>query len=234
METLKFLFYRMEIIYGDGIYSLPNNSLAGKTFEQLNKGEADLVMGMSLVVDFRARELTFLQPTISTLIHAFFQQPSANSIRNIVTAPFQTNLWFTLILTWTLLIITVKAGMLLRTKKYLEPLECSILKKNPVICNKEKIILEEVEKDTEFSNFVGLWAIAATCQKCMFNFFYKINYEIKFNLKFSSLVRQPKKHQFKARLHLRLTLQRRSLCRIFCHHRFNIGRKPCAAGSTFH
>ncbi|XP_035702686.1 uncharacterized protein LOC118434063 [Folsomia candida] len=136
--------FSLEIIYGDSIITLRNNSLAGKTLEQLNRGEADLTLMTALVVDFRAKSLTFLQPFYSTLIYVFFSQPSANSIRNIVTAPFNLWLWVTIISTWVVLILTVKLGQWFHASSTHGA---------------------DGQKDADFAATIGLWAIAANCQK---------------------------------------------------------------------
>lgn len=47
-------------------------------------------------------------------INCFFTQPAANSIRNIVTAPFHRLVWFSLLGTWITLILIVKMSSFLK------------------------------------------------------------------------------------------------------------------------
>lgn len=104
----------------------------------------------------------------------FFQQPSANSIRNLVTAPFQTHLWITIIGTWAVLITTVKIGSWAKQRRgsfhFIK--NCGHVEGSFNVVqphgqeNGKPVPDEEAEKDVEFAESVGLWAIAANCQKC--------------------------------------------------------------------
>jgi hypothetical protein len=64
----------MDIIIGGAIIELKNSTLSGKTLDQLNSGEADFALVASLVVDFRQRIFSFLQPVSSTMYLALLQK----------------------------------------------------------------------------------------------------------------------------------------------------------------
>ncbi|CAL8122384.1 unnamed protein product [Orchesella dallaii] len=110
---------------------------------ELNSGKADISLNQASVYAERAKVCSFLQPTYSGIYQAFFQQPSANSIRNIVSAPFTAPLWFTLIATWLFLIGCVHSWAI-------------VAKRNQI---------GSCYRDDRFIQEIGMWTIAATCQK---------------------------------------------------------------------
>jgi len=54
---------REKVVIGDTPITLPNGSLSGETINQINSGEADIALSVTLQVPFRAKEVSFLLPT---------------------------------------------------------------------------------------------------------------------------------------------------------------------------
>lgn len=188
------LNFRTGVVTGDGLVTLPNKTLGGKTVEKLDSGRAEISLSMSSVVPFRAEHLTFIQPTyygmyviklirldlhnssflLGFRINCFFKQPAANSIRNIVTAPFAKEVWIVLIGTWIFLILIVKISSFL--KRVFQP-QSKILKasqfESKILQNFMKdddfYLKEDEDSDHKFAQEIGMWAFTANCQKCIVN-----------------------------------------------------------------
>ena len=82
-------------------------------------------------------------------MQAFFKQPNANAMRNLVAAPFQLELWIAYFITLIIIILSVKlmSVMLIRHRKY-------------------AIIHQSYPGDNEYTHDVVLAVMAAACQKC--------------------------------------------------------------------
>ncbi|CAL8130174.1 unnamed protein product [Orchesella dallaii] len=132
------------ILGGKDKQTIASNETQMPLIPELNTDKADISLYQASMYKDRAEVCTFLQPTYSGIYRAFFQQPTASSIRDIVSAPFKAQLWLTLFATWIFLVGFIHCWASLAKRRQL----CSYY------------------RDNRFVDEIGMWVIAASCQKC--------------------------------------------------------------------
>jgi len=76
--------------------------------QQLNSGEADILIAYSEFLPYRLKQLRILLPYYNGHVRAYFRQPPPNKIRNVFFQPLQPMLWVSLLLLWIFLIICLR------------------------------------------------------------------------------------------------------------------------------
>lgn len=158
-----------EVLVGDRVQYFASLNDSRLSTLYLNGEKADILLNQKSISPARGEIYTFLQPTYygmyvelgnyefkkgSSLLviylmilyfryEAFFRQPSSNTIRNIVSAPFTLSLWLIIIATWAVIIGCLYGWGFIARRYNL----CTL-------------------NDNEFIDEIWMWAVAAISQKC--------------------------------------------------------------------
>src|SRR4051812_30814112 len=61
--------------------------------QEVSAGRADIALAKTSILQYRAASLSYLVPIHALILTAFFRQPSASTVRNILLLPFEPPLW---------------------------------------------------------------------------------------------------------------------------------------------
>jgi len=83
---------------------------------QLQNDEGEVAINLSTFLPYRLRGLDFLHAFERGRIQAFFRQPKARTIRNILISPLEPRLWLSLLAMWTLCITSMTVIYVIRRR----------------------------------------------------------------------------------------------------------------------
>ncbi|CAG7819315.1 unnamed protein product, partial [Allacma fusca] len=95
-------------ILGKGwIERTPNGTLTGMG-QQLLKGEADVVLSRSEIIQYRVEQLSITHILHTSMLKAYFKKPVSFSLRDIYFTTFSPKLWLAILTMWLVFGVTFR------------------------------------------------------------------------------------------------------------------------------